>query len=163
MNKYLCLSLALAAALGLSTSRVLAHDGHDASHAHHVSHPQASHDDHHGDHFHRELGPRQPAVLRGWYGRHRGAWGYGEGGFGWGNPWAIGTFDATANWLGLEDTSPIAGNYGTVPSVYTSGIDYGVSGDEQLANTVNDNPLPGDRALADSVNDNPSPGARAAR
>jgi hypothetical protein len=48
---------------------------------------------HHGGHH---------PFSHGWYGRHAGAWGWGNGGYGWGNPWAAATLGTAATWLGLD-------------------------------------------------------------
>ncbi len=161
MSKYFWLGLALVAALGFSTSQVLARGGHGgghhggehhASHEHHADHDHGAHDAHRGNHYHHtNWAHHNRPFSRGWYGRHGRAWGYGWGGWGWGNPWAIGTFGAAAAWLGMENASPVVGNYGTVPTVYTSDTINTEPAEEQL--NEYDNPTPGERQLAESDTD----------
>lgn len=156
MSKAFWLSVALVAVFGFSTAQVMARGGghggghhggghhgggHHAHHSGHQGHHHSGYHTHHGFHHHyhhSNWAHHNRPFSRGWYGRHGGAWGRG---WGWGNPWAISTFGATAAWLGLEAAEPIYGDYGTVNNVLTSDTEDADPADaaNQPANLDNEN------------------------
>jgi hypothetical protein len=76
------------------------HGGHHAGHHSH-SHHHAHHHAHHAHHVHHHVG-HHGAFSHGWHHNHPGAWGWGAGGYAWGNPWAAATLGTAAGWLGLS-------------------------------------------------------------
>jgi hypothetical protein len=131
MRRYLVFSLALAAVIAYSASFALARGGHGGGHGgghhgggHHAHHGHHAHRHaHHGHHQHTNRhhhvahhGGHHP-FSHDWYNHHRGAWGWRNGGYGWGNPWAAANWGTAAAWLGLSALDGVGGVNDT--TVYT--------------------------------------------
>jgi hypothetical protein len=122
MRRSFGFALVAALALGLGVSRAAMHGGHGGGHhgghhsghrghrGHHAHRGHAQHHRSHHAHHHAHWANHNRPFSRGWYGRHRRAWG---GGWGWGNPWAVADWGTTAGWLGLgAGQAPVWGGYG---------------------------------------------------
>jgi hypothetical protein len=131
MKRFVASILTLALVAGFSTTQVFARGGghggghhggghHGGHHGgrHHSSHHHSGHHAHHGhhsSHHYAHHGNHHP-FSHGW-GRHHGAWGWGDAGYGWGDPWAAAGLGAAAGWLGAD---ALAADDYPVDNYYTS-------------------------------------------
>jgi hypothetical protein len=138
MKRYLMFSLLMFAALACGATPAFARGGgghggghhggghhggghhggnhHNGHHDHHHSHHASHHHNHHSYHHHGD----HHAFAHGWGGGHRGAWGWGGVGWGWGNPWAAAGWGAAAGWLGMDALNGAGYGYPATTQVVTS-------------------------------------------
>ena len=133
MKRLLCLALALMAIGGYAASQGWAKGGGHGGGGqhgggHHSSH-HAHHHSHHGHHSHHHVAHHghHHAFSHDWHHDHHGAWGWGGGGYAWGNPWAATTYGAAATWLGMSALDNGGGN-----------VTINNNASEVAANTAND-------------------------